>query len=34
MTTDTSSFAEPNPELRHRQIASGEARVAVFEPHL
>jgi uncharacterized protein YndB with AHSA1/START domain len=30
MTADTPSFAEPAPELRHRTIAAGEARVAVF----
>jgi uncharacterized protein YndB with AHSA1/START domain len=28
MTTET--FSEPAPELRHRRIAAGEARVAVF----
>jgi uncharacterized protein YndB with AHSA1/START domain len=30
MTTQTDSFAEPQPELRHRRIPAGEARVAVF----
>ncbi len=30
MTTQTDPFAEPQPELRHRQIPAGEARVAVF----
>lgn len=30
MTTDTPSFPEPKPQLRHRQIARGAARVAVF----
>jgi uncharacterized protein YndB with AHSA1/START domain len=31
MSLDTHTFAEPAPELRHRRIASGEARVAAFE---
>jgi uncharacterized protein YndB with AHSA1/START domain len=30
MTTDTTTYQEPEPELRRRTIASGEARVAVF----
>jgi uncharacterized protein YndB with AHSA1/START domain len=30
MTTDTKSYEEPDPELRHRRIPAGEARVAVF----
>ncbi len=30
MTTDTTSYSEPEPELRRRTIAAGEARVAVF----
>jgi uncharacterized protein YndB with AHSA1/START domain len=30
MTTDTTTYHEPEPELRHRTIPSGEARVAVF----
>ena len=30
MTTDTTSFPEPDPELRHREIHAGQARVAVF----
>jgi uncharacterized protein YndB with AHSA1/START domain len=30
MTTGTSTFHEPDPELRFRTIAAGEARVAVF----
>jgi uncharacterized protein YndB with AHSA1/START domain len=30
MTTDTTSYQEPAPELRHRTIPAGEARVAVF----
>jgi uncharacterized protein YndB with AHSA1/START domain len=30
MTTDTNTLAEPRPELLHRTIAAGEARVAVF----
>lgn len=30
MTTDTTTYYEPDPELRHRTIAAGEARVAVF----
>jgi uncharacterized protein YndB with AHSA1/START domain len=30
MTTDTTTYQEPDPELRRRPIASGEARVAVF----
>ena len=30
MTTDTDHFQEPPPELRHRRIPAGEARVAVF----
>jgi uncharacterized protein YndB with AHSA1/START domain len=29
-TTQGEPFAEPTPELRHRRIAGGEARVAVF----
>ncbi len=32
MTTNTSTtFAEPTPELRRRQLPKGEARVAVFQ---
>jgi uncharacterized protein YndB with AHSA1/START domain len=31
MTTDTNTFAEPRPELLHRTIAAGEARVAAFQ---
>ncbi len=31
MTTETHSYTEPQPELRHRQIGAGEARVAVFK---
>lgn len=30
MTTQTDSLAEPLPELQHRRIPAGEARVAVF----
>jgi uncharacterized protein YndB with AHSA1/START domain len=30
MTTDTTTYHEPNPELRHRTITAGEARVAVL----
>ena len=30
MTTETTSYTEPEPELRHRAIDAGEARVAVF----
>ncbi len=30
MTTETTPIAEPQPELRRRRIAAGEARVAVF----
>jgi uncharacterized protein YndB with AHSA1/START domain len=30
MSTPTNSFAEPQPELQHRRIPAGEARVAVF----
>lgn len=30
MTTDTTGYHEPQPELRHRTIPAGEARVAVF----
>ena len=30
MTSDTHPYTEPQPELRHRRIAAGEARVAVF----
>jgi uncharacterized protein YndB with AHSA1/START domain len=30
MTTRASSYDEPDPQLRHRTIAAGEARVAVF----
>jgi uncharacterized protein YndB with AHSA1/START domain len=30
MTTDTTIYREPDPELRHRTIPAGEARVAVF----
>jgi uncharacterized protein YndB with AHSA1/START domain len=30
MTTDTTTFHEPEPELRRRTIPAGEARVAVF----
>ena len=30
MTTETHSFQEPEPELRHRRIPAGDARVAVF----
>jgi uncharacterized protein YndB with AHSA1/START domain len=30
MTAETNPFAEPEPELRRRQIPAGEARVAVF----
>ena len=31
MNTQTNTYAEPQPELRRRRIARGEARVAVFE---
>ena len=31
MTTDTHQMQEPAPELRHREIAAGPARVAVFQ---
>ena len=30
MTTDTTTYHEPDPELRRREIPAGEARVAVF----
>ena len=30
MTTEVTTYHEPEPELRHRTIATGEARVAVF----
>ncbi len=30
MKTETTAYHEPDPELRHRTIAAGEARVAVF----
>jgi uncharacterized protein YndB with AHSA1/START domain len=30
MTTNTKTYQEPGPELRHRRIPAGEARVAVF----
>ena len=30
MTTDTLAYAEPAPELHHRDLESGPARVAVF----
>jgi uncharacterized protein YndB with AHSA1/START domain len=30
MTTDTTEYHEPTPELRRRMIPAGEARVAVF----
>ncbi len=30
MTTETATYHEPQPELRHRTIPAGEARVAVF----
>ena len=30
MTTETTTYQEPDPELRHRTIPAGEARVAVF----
>jgi uncharacterized protein YndB with AHSA1/START domain len=30
MTTDTTTYHEPDPELRHRKIPAGDARVAVF----
>lgn len=30
MTTDATTYDEPTPELRHRAIPAGEARVAVF----
>jgi uncharacterized protein YndB with AHSA1/START domain len=30
MTTETMTYHEPDPELRHRAIPGGEARVAVF----
>ena len=30
MTTDTMTYLEPQPELRHRTIPAGDARVAVF----
>ena len=30
MTIETTTYHEPDPELRHRTIATGEARVAVF----
>jgi uncharacterized protein YndB with AHSA1/START domain len=30
MTTDTTTYHEPDPELRRRTIPAGEARVAVF----
>jgi uncharacterized protein YndB with AHSA1/START domain len=31
MTTEIHSFAEPTPELQHRAIPAGEARVAIFQ---
>ncbi len=30
MTTDTTAYEEPDPELQRRMIPAGEARVAVF----
>jgi uncharacterized protein YndB with AHSA1/START domain len=30
MTTGTTTYREPDPDLRRREIAAGEARVAVF----
>jgi uncharacterized protein YndB with AHSA1/START domain len=30
MTTETTTYHEPDPELRHRTIPAGDARVAVF----
>jgi uncharacterized protein YndB with AHSA1/START domain len=30
MTTDMTTYHEPDPELRHRTIPAGDARVAVF----
>jgi uncharacterized protein YndB with AHSA1/START domain len=30
MTTETTTYQEPTPELRHRAIPAGDARVAVF----
>ena len=30
MTIDTTTYHEPEPELRHRRIPAGDARVAVF----
>jgi uncharacterized protein YndB with AHSA1/START domain len=30
MTTETTTYHEPDPELRHRPIPAGDARVAVF----
>jgi uncharacterized protein YndB with AHSA1/START domain len=30
MTIDTTTYHEPSPELRHRTIPAGDARVAVF----
>jgi uncharacterized protein YndB with AHSA1/START domain len=30
MTTETMTYHEPDPELRHRAIPAGDARVAVF----
>jgi len=30
MATDTTTYHEPDPELRHRTIPAGDARVAVF----
>ena len=30
MTREATSYREPAPELRHRPIPSGDARVAVF----
>jgi uncharacterized protein YndB with AHSA1/START domain len=30
MTIDTTTYHEPDPELRHRTIPAGDARVAVF----
>jgi uncharacterized protein YndB with AHSA1/START domain len=30
MTTETTTYQEPKPELRHRAIPAGDARVAVF----
>jgi hypothetical protein len=30
MTAEATTYSEPDPELRHRPIPAGEARVAVF----